>query len=66
MVRERFGNEPIKSNFPPKDFPQPDDSLLEKTFFTEIIKRPRLRASLWPEETFDDFTQTVPPPRAAS
>jgi superfamily II DNA or RNA helicase len=56
MVRERFGNKPIIGSFPPKDFPQPDSSLLEKTFFTEIIKRPTLRACLCPEERFDDFT----------
>jgi superfamily II DNA or RNA helicase len=58
MVRERFGGEPIKLVSLQHDFPKPEESLLQRTFFTELVKQPTLHAALWPEESFGgDFTR---------
>ena len=56
ICRERFGEEPIIYSPLPDDFPQPDDSLTQKTFFTELAKQPVLRDALWPSELLEDFT----------
>ena len=56
ICRERFGNEPITYRTLPGEFPQPDDSLTQKTFFTELVKQPILRDALWPSELLEDFT----------
>ena len=56
ICRERFGDEPIIYRNLPKEFPQPDDALTQKTFFTELVKQPVLRDALWPSELLKDFT----------
>ena len=56
ICRERFGEEPIIYRNLPKEFPQPDDALTQKTFFTELVKQPVLRDALWPLELLKDFT----------
>lgn len=55
--RERFGGQPVKPASPPDNFPLPHEALKTPTFFTELAKRPQLRAKLWPEETLGDFTE---------
>ncbi len=39
-------------------FPDPEDVLGGRTFFTELRKRPELAASIWPEDASDDFRGT--------
>lgn len=57
ILRERFGSEPLLSYKLQHDFPEPDEYLLQRTFFTELVKRPLLRALLWPSEPAVDFTR---------
>jgi superfamily II DNA or RNA helicase len=55
--RERFSASPVGDLTPLTNFPSPNDFLTARTFFTELAKRPDLRAELWPEEAQDDFVQ---------
>jgi hypothetical protein len=53
--RERFSSNPISERTPRGNFPTPDEFLTARTFFTELAKRPGLRADLWPEEVNGSF-----------
>ncbi|MBN9657048.1 MAG: DEAD/DEAH box helicase family protein [Acidobacteria bacterium] len=56
VVEERF-NEPFPNVVPatPESFPEPNDSLDSRTFFTELALRPELHAPLFPDEGGADY-----------
>jgi hypothetical protein len=55
ILGERFPGEMAASRPAPAGFPGPRDAIGIKTVFTELSRRPALRAKLWPEETSTDF-----------
>ena len=40
---------------PPRGFPDPQEHIGVKTFFTALANRPELRNEIWPDEPQDDF-----------
>ncbi len=55
VLQERYRAESGEESEPPARFPAPSDGIGIITFFTELVKRPALRAALWPEDNDPDF-----------
>ncbi len=58
VQRERFpGCAHQPSSAPPPAFPQPEELINTRTFFTELRRRPGLREVLWPERDQASFLE---------
>ena len=55
VLEERFPDVASGTQRPPTGFPQPDDSLGITTFFTELVKQPKLRDQIWPGDASPGF-----------
>jgi len=55
VLEQAFPDVASGTRHPPAGFPQPDDSLGITTFFTELVKQPKLRDQIWPEDASTDF-----------
>ena len=57
VLEQGFPDVASGTGYPPAGFPQPDDSLGITTFFTELVKQPKLRDQIWPEDASSDFQE---------
>ena len=57
VIRERYPEAASEGADPPRGFPPPEDSLGLDTLFTELVKRPRLRERLWPDDPTLEFRE---------
>ena len=57
VLAERFPEPSPISEEPPTGFPGPENGIGLTTFFTELVKKPKLRTQLWPLETNGDFRE---------
>ena len=55
ILEERFPHTATGVMKPPAGFPPPEEALGITTFITELVKRPRLREQIWPEDAGEDF-----------
>ncbi len=55
VLTARFPDHRGERAEPPKRFPPPESAIGVTTFFTELVKAPELRDSLWPEEQAKSF-----------